>query len=96
MWWAVFQHLTPSHDSYPIRAHNCIDSVSNCENCAVVESCVKDLLDQPVGFKIDICSGLIDTENLKRATIVLKIKYSNHLNTEHLNTGQCGCPVFKW
>ena len=22
--------------------------------------------------------------------------YSNHLNTEHLNSGQYGCPVFKW
>ena len=24
------------------------------------------------------------------------VKYSNHLNTKHLNTGQLRCPPFKW
>ena len=25
-----------------------------------------------------------------------RYRYSNHLNTAHLNTRQYGCPVFKW
>ena len=61
----VFQSFPSGHDDNPVGAEDGVDPVSDGDDGAVVQRRSQHLLNEAVGFEVDVGGGFVDADDLK-------------------------------
>ena len=60
----IFDGFPAGHDDNPVRAEYGFYPVRNGDDGAVIQRRFQDLLNEPIRLQIDVCCGLVNTDDL--------------------------------
>ena len=63
--WKRKRKLKCIFEETPVIVHDCVEPVSNSQDCAVVELCANRILDQSISFQVDGRSSLIQNKDFR-------------------------------
>ena len=64
LWAVVFEYFTEAEDQYFVTIHDCVESMSYSEDCAISQTRINQRLNSLLRNNIDIRSSFIEDDNL--------------------------------